>query len=167
MAEIFNFCDSTVVQVGLSLAYHNSYSELPTQSTITAWPLSSDLITQTAAKRPGRALMKNPTAFRLPKAEAFLRTMPLPRGFTEFLTDLRETLGLSPPVQLPAIEAPQLAIESPQPATGAPQIAMVTPESAIQGQLAMETPQSAIQDLPIMPIDGEPMVIESPMEPPH
>jgi len=167
MAEMF--CIVVSLQVGLSLAYHNSDSELPTQSTITAWPLSSDLITQTAAKRPGRAVLKNSTAFRLPKAEAFLRTMPLPRGFAEFLTDLRDTLGLSPPVQTIeapqlTIEAPQLATETPQPATDALQLAVDAP------QLVVDAPQLAIEAQPMM-IDAEPMAIDAepgaPMEAPH
>lgn len=169
MSEIW--CIVVSRQVGLSLAYHNSDSELPTQSTITAWPLSSDLITQTAAKIPGRAVLKNSTAFRLPKAEAFLRTMPLPRGFAEFLIDLRDTLGLSPPVlaieaPLPATEAPQLATEAPQLTTEAPQLVAEAP------QLATEAPQVAV-DAPQLPmgIDPEPMAIdaesEAPVEAPH
>ncbi|KAG0615126.1 hypothetical protein M758_5G016600 [Ceratodon purpureus] len=138
-------------QVGLSLAYHNSDSELPTQSTITAWPLSTDLITQTAAKRPGRAILKNSTAFRLPKAEAFLRTMPLPRGFEEFLGDLRDTLGLSSP-QL-VVAAPQVAIEAPHPATEAAKPVMEAPEPAIETQK--------------LPNEAQPMEIEASVEAPH
>lgn len=90
--------------MGLSLAYYNLESELPTQSTITAWPFSPELVPQPVAKRPGRASLKTTLAFRLPKAEAVLRTMPLPQGFEEFLVDLRNTLGLEPPIL--AIEAP-------------------------------------------------------------
>ncbi|KAG0580561.1 hypothetical protein M758_4G184700 [Ceratodon purpureus] len=138
-------------QVGLSLAYHNSDSELPTQSTITAWPLSTDLITQTAAKRPGRAILKNSTAFRLPKAEAFLRTMPLPRGFEEFLADLRDTLGLSSP-QL-VVAAPQVAIEAPHPATEA-------------AKPVMEAPEPATETQPLSN-EAQPMEIEAPVEAPH
>jgi len=158
------------LQVGLSLAYHNSDSELPTQSTITAWPLSSDVITETAAKRPGRAVLKNSTAFRLPKAEAFLRTMPLPQGFAEFLTDLRDTLGLSPPVL--TIEAPELTTEAPQLTTEAPELATETPEPTTEAppQLPTEGPQLAV-DVPQLVIEAQPMVIDAepgaPMEAPH
>lgn len=151
-------------QVGLSLAYHNSDSELPTQSTITAWPLSSDVITQSAAKRPGRAVLKNSTAFRLPKAEAFLRTMPLPQGFAEFLTDLRDTLGLSPPVL--TMEAPELTTEAPQLMTEAPELATETPEPTSEApQLPTEGPQLAV-DVPQVVIEAQPTMFDAEPEAP-
>lgn len=155
-------------QVGLSLAYHKSDSELPTQSTVTAWPLSSDLISQTAAKRPGRAVLKNSTSFRLPKAEAFLRTMPLPRGFEEFLADLSYTLGLSPPqlvveASQPAVEDPQLVMEVPQLATEAPLPAVEAPKPAVP---AVESPQPAVEAQPLTS-ETQSMEIEAPTEAPH
>jgi hypothetical protein len=158
-------CTAALLQVGLSLAYHKSDSELPTQSTVTAWPLSSDLISQTAAKRPGRAVLKNSTSFRLPKAEAFLRTMPLPRGFEEFLADLRDTLGLSPPqlvveASQPAVEDPQLVMEVPQLATEAPQPAVEVPQPAV------ESPQPAVEAQPLTS-EAQSMEIEAPTEAPH
>lgn len=152
--------------MGLSLAYHNSDSELPTQSTITAWPLSAEIITQTTARRSGRAVLKNSSAFRLPRAEAFLRTFPLPRGFAEFLTDLRETLGLSSPVlaieappeaQQPSTEAPQVDTEAPEVATEAPELAVNAPPSdVVATKLATEAQP--------MVIDPEPLAIDAEAE---
>ena len=153
------------LQVGLSLAYHNLDSELPTQSTITAWPLSSDLISQTASKKPGRAVLKNSTAFRLPKAEAFLRTMPLRRGFEEFLGDLRDTLGLSPP-QL-VVEAPQPPMETPQLGMEVPQVTIEAPQVAMEAsEPAMEAPQPTVEVQPLSN-EAQPMETEAPGEAPH
>ncbi|CAK9217528.1 hypothetical protein BDL97_02G070800 [Sphagnum fallax] len=78
-------------QVGVSLAYYNLESELPTQSSVTAWSNSAELVPQVATKR--RATSVRSTAFRLPKAEGFLRTMPLPQALDELLADLRATTG--------------------------------------------------------------------------
>lgn len=128
-------------QVGMSLAYHNLDSELPTQSTITTWPLTTDLISQAVIK-PGRAVQKNSTAFRLPKAEAFLRTMPLPQGCEELLADLRDTLGLSPP--------PEQATEAPPP----PTVALIEAE--------MVAPTK-----PVMQIQMDDLVEDPPMDMPQ
>lgn len=97
-------------QVGMSLAYHNSDSELPTQSNITVWPLVAHLVSQTA-KNSGRGVQKNAAAFRLPINEALFRAMPLPQVCDELIIDLRDTLGLSPLEQ--AIEAPSASTQSP------------------------------------------------------
>lgn len=156
----------------MSLAYHNSDSELPTQSTITAWPLSTEIITQTTARRPGRAVLKNSTAFRLPRAEAFLRTLPLPRGFAEFLTDLRETLGLSspvlaieaPPAQQPSNEAPELATVATELATEAPEVAVNAPPSELATKVLATEAQPMVIDPEPMAIDAE---AEGLLETPH
>ncbi|CAK9233979.1 unnamed protein product [Sphagnum troendelagicum] len=85
-------------QVGVSLAYYNLKSELPTQSSVIAWSRPAELRPQTATKR--QATTVHSSAFHLPKAEAFLLTIPLPKALDELLADLRATIG-SP--QSPAV----------------------------------------------------------------
>jgi centromere protein O len=85
-------------QVGVSLAYYNLKSELPTQSSVIAWSHPAELHPQTATKR--QATTVHSSAFHLPKAEAFLLTIPLPKALDELLADLRGTIG-SP--QSPAV----------------------------------------------------------------
>lgn len=160
-------CTVFLLQVGLSLAYHDPDSELPTQSTITAWPLSSELISQNAAKRPGRAVLKNSTAFRLPKAEASLRTMPLHRGFEEFLVDLRHTLGLSPPplvAEAPHLEmkAPQSVMEVPQVRIEAPQLTIEAPQMEMGVQQPAMEPQLAATEPPLQAIEAPQLAMEAP-----
>jgi hypothetical protein len=95
---IVDFVNFLIFQVGVSLAYYNLKSELPTQSSVIAWSRPAELRPQTATKR--QATTVHSSAFHLPKAEAFLLTIPLPKALDELLADLRATIG-SP--QSPAV----------------------------------------------------------------
>jgi hypothetical protein len=95
---IVDFVNFLIFQVGVSLAYYNLKSELPTQSSVIAWSHPAELHPQTATKR--QATTVHSSAFHLPKAEAFLLTIPLPKALDELLADLRATIG-SP--QSPAV----------------------------------------------------------------
>lgn len=93
------------------MAYYNLESELPTQSIVTAWPLSPDSVSHTGSKRAGRVPTSRSSSIRLPKAEVFLRTKPLPDACEDVLGDLRSVLGLPP--ALLTIEASPPTVEVP------------------------------------------------------
>ncbi|KAG6554607.1 hypothetical protein Mapa_003625 [Marchantia paleacea] len=75
-------------KVGVSLAYDNPKSELPTRSVVMAWPHSVD-----ALPREPPMAVQSVTAHRLLRAEGVLRDLLLPTGYEKIVADLQETIA--------------------------------------------------------------------------
>ncbi|KAL3697789.1 hypothetical protein R1sor_011865 [Riccia sorocarpa] len=78
--------DETYWKVGVSLAYDNPKSELPTRSVVMAWPHTVDALPRDRSSASARSV----TAHRLFRAEGALREVLLPLGYEKVVADLQE-----------------------------------------------------------------------------